>query len=174
MDQRTPTPRLQTSPLRRKPDSLPDHSAILDLVARFDDAVNRRDRAEFRSLWADDAIWEIGDPRPMRTQGADQITENWYNMTDQFEWLFRGSFAGVVILDGDNGTGHWPCVETDAYAKRDGNNPQPGYDNRAVYEDTYIRRDVQWFFSRRRYLYLWLSSQALPGHAVSLGKEIPL
>ncbi len=90
----------------------------------------------------------------MRTQGADQITETWYNMADQFEWLFRGSFASVVTLDGDNGTGHWPCVETGAYAKRGGNNPQPGYD--------------------RRYLYFWLPSHAMPGHAVSLGKEIPL
>jgi len=50
MGQLTPSPRSQTSPPRRTPDSLPDQSAIFDLVARFDDAVNRRDRAEFRFL----------------------------------------------------------------------------------------------------------------------------
>ena len=108
----------------------------------------------------------------MRTQGADRITENWSNMTAQFAWLFRGSFAGVVTLDGDEGSGHWPCVETGAYAKRDSNNAQPGYDNRAVYEDAYVKRDGHWLFSRRRYLYLWLSSQALPGHSVPLGAEL--
>ena len=172
MDQLTPNRPLQTAPLRRKPDSLPDQLAIFDLVARFDDAVNRRDREEFRSLWADDATWEIGTPRPMQTQGADRITETWYTMTGQFDWLFRGSFAGVVTLDGAKGTGRWPCVETGAYIKGNGSNPQPGYDNRAVYEDEYIKRDGHWLFHKRRYLYLWLSSQALPGQAVPLGQEL--
>ncbi|MBX9848656.1 MAG: nuclear transport factor 2 family protein [Rhodocyclaceae bacterium] len=33
-----------------------DRAAIADLVARFDDAVNRRDVAEFSALWAIDAV----------------------------------------------------------------------------------------------------------------------
>jgi SnoaL-like domain len=39
--------------------SASDHAAITELVARFDDAVNRRDVGEFATLWADDAVWEL-------------------------------------------------------------------------------------------------------------------
>jgi ketosteroid isomerase-like protein len=143
-----------------------DHLAIHDLVARFDDAVNRRDAAEFGRLWAPDAVWEIGDPRPMRIGGAEAILSTWRGMIDGTRWLFRGSFAGVVTLDGDRGVGRWPCIETGVFA--DGES----YDNRALYEDIYVREEGRWLFGHRRYLYLWLSSETLRGAAVRLGEEI--
>ena len=37
----------QTAPAPRSPDTMPDIAAIHDLVARLDDAVNRRDKDEF-------------------------------------------------------------------------------------------------------------------------------
>jgi SnoaL-like domain len=76
------------------------------------------------------------------------------------QWLFRGSFVGVVSIDGDSATGRWPCIETGTFA--DG----IGYDNRAFYEDKYIRIDRHWYFKQRRYVYLWLSSEKLPGNAI--------
>ena len=143
-----------------------DRSAIELLVAQFDDAVNRRDLAEFKSLWTPDAIWEIAEPRPMRVAGAEAIASTWERMIDGTRWLFRGSFAGIVSVDGALGTGRWPCIETGTLA--DGQ----GYDNRAIYEDVYARLDGRWLFRHRRYLYLWLSSEPLPGSAVSLADEL--
>ncbi len=143
-----------------------DHQQIFDLVARFDDAVNRRDPDEFANLWSGDAVWEIGDPHPMRVEGADRITTTWREMIGHTEWLFRGSFAGVVEIDGDRATGRWPCVETGTF--KDGK----GYDNRAIYEDIYVRSDGRWLLQHRRYLYLWLSSEKLPGAPVPLGPEL--
>lgn len=131
--------------------------AITDLVARFDDAVNRRSAEEFRPLWAADAVWEIGAPLPMRVEGASAIVETWQSMIGATTWLFRGSFAGVVDIDGDTATGRWPCIETGEFkADRD-------YDNRAVYEDTYVRTPDGWRFKRRFYRYIWLSREDLPG-----------
>ena len=143
-----------------------DRAAIAELALRFDDAVNRRDVEEFRNLWVEDAIWEIGDPMPMHVQGRDKIVDTWTGMVAGTEWLFRGSFVGVINVDGDDATGRWPCVETGTF--KDGR----GYDNRALYEDRYRRTPAGWRFAHRRYLYLWLSNEKLPGNAVPLGEEI--
>ena len=67
----------QSVPPARAANTMTDMWAIHDLVARFDDAVNRRDRDEMRKLWAEDSVWSIGDPRPMSVRGADRIVETW-------------------------------------------------------------------------------------------------
>lgn len=143
-----------------------DQVAITDLVARFDDAVNRRDTMEFAALWTEDAVWEIGEPMPMHTHGRSQIVEIWTSMIAGTAWLFRGSFSGVVHVDGDTALGRWPCIETGAFTSGQ------GYDNRALYEDRYVRTAEGWRFAQRRYLYLWLSNDRLPGQAIPLGEEI--
>ena len=147
-------------------DSLKDSAAITEIVARFDDAVNRRDVEEFHNLWIDNAIWEICDPMYMHVEGRDTIVETWKDMVAGTKWLFRGSFTGVVRVFGDQAIGRWPCIETGTFL--DGR----GYDNRSIYEDVYIRTPIGWKFKRRRYLYLWLSNEMLPGHAVPMGEEI--
>ena len=162
---------LQTAPPPRVAESMTDLEAIHNLVARFDDAVNRRDKGEFGKLWAQDAVWEIGDPRPLHVEGADEIVSTWSKMLFGSEWMFRGSFAGVVTVDGAAGAGRWPCIETGTLILPDATSPQ-GYDNRAVYEDIYVKKDGTWLFSRRRYLYLWLSTDTLPGRPVKLGAEL--
>lgn len=139
-----------------------DENAIQDLVARFDDAANRRDIAEFRKLWTRDGVWEIGDPMPLHVAGADTIATTWLAALADTDWLFRGSFAGVVLIDSDKATGLWPCVETGTFA--DGR----GYDNRASYDDIYRRVDDAWHFQRRHYTYLWLSNDKLCGAPVRL------
>lgn len=138
-----------------------DRWAIYELVARFDDAVNRRDAAEMAALWTDDAVWEIGEPHPMRVEGADAIVERWSGMIDGTQWLFRGSFAGVVEITGDRATGRWPCVETGRFA--DGTD----YDNRSTYEDRYRRLAGGWRLQSRVYRYHWLSHDRLPGAPVA-------
>ncbi len=158
-------------PPARAPNKLEDGAAIMDLVARFDDAVNRKDAEEFAKLWAEDAVWEIGEPMPLHLQGRDTIVETWTGMVAGTEWLFRGSFMGVLDVTGDSATGRWPCVETGSFKATD-TAPARGYDNRALYEDRYVKQGGIWHFQHRRYLYLWLSSEKLPGSPVPLGEEI--
>jgi ketosteroid isomerase-like protein len=134
-----------------------DYLAIQMLVARFDDAVNQRSLAEFSELWATDGRWEIEEPLPMKVSGAWTIAEHWGQKMAGTKWLFRGSFAGVVELDGDTATGRWPCVETGQFM--DGTD----YDNRALYLDSYIKQGDRWLFQSRLYRYMWLSRDKLPG-----------
>jgi ketosteroid isomerase-like protein len=138
-----------------------DKNDIQQLVARFDDAVNRRDVAEFSSLWANDATWEIGEPRAMRVSNAATIIDTWTHMLDGTQWLFRGSFEGVLTVAGDIATGRWPCIETGVFANGE------GYNNCAYYDDEYVRSRGVWLFAKRRYVYLWLSSGKLPGGPIA-------
>ncbi len=140
-------------------------TAIFELVARFDDAVNRRNVAEFEQLWATDATWQIGNPMPMHVQGASGIVTTWQTMLGATQWLFRGSFTGVIHIEDNRAKGRWPCIETGTFA--DGK----GYDNRAIYEDDYVCRKGRWLFQRRHYHYLWLSQATLPGGPVALSTE---
>jgi ketosteroid isomerase-like protein len=130
----TMTASLPAAPPAREPDKQSDGAAIMDLVARFDDAVNRKDTDEFAMLWAEDAIWEICEPMAMHAQGRDTIVETWTKMIAGTEWLFRGSFIGVLDVTGDTATGRWPCIETGTFKATD-TAPAWGYDNRALYED---------------------------------------
>jgi ketosteroid isomerase-like protein len=134
-----------------------DRWALFDLVARFDDAVNRLDVAEFATLWTEDAVWAIGDPLHLRVEGRDAIVATWSGQLGKVTWLFRGSFAGLTDIKGDHATGRWPCVETGAWT--DGR----GYDNRSYYDDEYRRVGGRWLFARRRYVYLWLSEATVGG-----------
>lgn len=39
-----------------------------ELIGRFNDAINRRDLDQFRSLWTEDAVWDVKTmsvPRPI-------------------------------------------------------------------------------------------------------------
>ncbi len=160
------TPLTEAAETLADPKHVNDCAQIGELVARFDDAVNRRDATEFAALWVQDGVWEIGDPLPMRVAGAAGIVATWSRMIAGTSWLFRGSFAGVVEISGDTANGRWPCIETGTF--KDGR----GYDNRAIYEDHYRRTPDGWRFAHRRYLYLWLSSETLPGAPVPLGAEL--
>lgn len=46
---------------------------IRDLAARFSDAVNRRDPDAFGDVFADDGVWEIGEPFPGRAAGRQNV-----------------------------------------------------------------------------------------------------
>lgn len=164
-------PKTLPAPPLRASNTTTDMEGIWDLVARFDDAVNRRDKEEFAKLWAADAIWDIGEPRPLHVEGADKIVSTWSTMLFSSEWMFRGSFTGIITLNGDQATGRWPCIETGTLL--DANKAPQGYDNRAVYEDDYVKKEGIWLFQRRRYLYLWLSTDQIPGNPVKLGPELP-
>jgi hypothetical protein len=83
-------------------------------------------------------------------------------MNAQPDDLFRGSFASVLNV----ARGRWPCIATGTVA--DGK----GDDNRALYEDRCVKRGGRWRFQHRRYLYLWLSNENLPGAPVPLGSEL--
>lgn len=161
------TPEDMTSALRR----LLDENAILDVMARFDDAIIRRDVETFRTLWVEDGIWEIGqfnpahvqDVQPLHAQGIEQLVAALELFNRMNEFFFRTTLRGVITLDGDHAIVRSPTTE---YARRhDGH----GYNNVALYQDELVRRNGTWLFVARRYHYVWIDSVSpIAGNAVEL------
>ncbi len=161
------TPEDVTSALRH----LLDENAILDLMARFDDAIIRKDTETFRTLWVEDGIWEIGqfnpthakDVNPLHAQGTAQLIAALEQFNKMNEFFFRTTLRGVITLDGDHATVRTPSTE---YARRhDGH----GYNNVAMYQDELVRQNGSWLFVSRRYYYVWVDSfSPIPGSAIGL------
>lgn len=159
---------LVTADLRR----MLDENAILGLMARFDDAILRRDKAAMQALWAPEGVWEIGQFNPdgskhitpLRAQGMDQILAAQQQFNDLNEFFFRTTLRAVITLDGDRAAATAPSTE---FARRkDGH----GYSNVALYEDALERRGGSWVFASRKYFYLWVDSVSpiLGGDALPL------
>ena len=158
-----------TTALRR----IVDENAILNLIARFDDAILRNDQALMRRLWVPQGgVWEIGqfNPNgsknisPLRAEGVDQIVKAQQGFVDANEFFFRTTLRAVITVDGDRAAATAPTTE---YARRkDGH----GYNNVALYQDTLERRGGEWLFVSRYYYYLWVDSVSpIPG-----GDAVPL
>ena len=140
-----------------------DENAILNLMARFDDAVIRQDMQAFRELWIAEAVWTIGQPIPMRAEGVDQIVATLQKFNDSNEFFFRTTLRAVITLDGDRATSRAPTTE---YARRpDGH----GYSNVGIWQDEFRRQDGDWLFVSRHYHYIWVDSESpISGNAVQL------
>ena len=148
-------------------------NGILNLMARFDDAILRNDQALMRRLWVPEGgVWEIGqfNPNgsknisPLRAEGLDQILKAQQGFSDGNEFFFRTTLRAVITLDSDRATASSPTTE---YARRkDGR----GYNNVAMYADALERHGGEWLFASRKYFYLWVDSiSPIPG-----GDAVPL
>lgn len=158
-----------TAALRR----IVDENTILNLMARFDDAILRNDHSLMRRLWVPQgSIWEIGqfnpagskNISPLRAEGLDEIVKAQQGFVDGNEFFFRTTLRAVITLNGDRATATAPTTE---YARRkDGH----GYNNVALYQDTLEQHGDEWLFVARKYYYLWVDSiTPIPG-----GDAIPL
>jgi len=136
---------------------LVDENEIRTLVATFVDACIRADHDTFRTLWAPDGIWEIGEPFNIRVEGIDAIADLLHQLRDERIFFTQLVPTGVITIDGDHAQARWPVREV---AQSPG---EHYYDNLAMYFDTFTKVDGHWRFARRSYKYMWLNTEAVPG-----------
>lgn len=137
---------------------------IRDLAARFSDAVNRRDFDAFGDLFADDGIWEIGEPFARRAAGRQNVVTMFRNLLELWDFFFQATHTGVIDIapDHQTATARWEMREI--ARTPDGSQ---SYDNVAVYYDQRARtQDGSWRFAERRYYYIWLCSADLVGRSI--------
>lgn len=134
-----------------------DELAIRDLVARYADAVVRRDAEAWAATWAEDGEWHIfGQP----TRGRDEVVALWKTLMGTLSFVLQVPSSGIVRIEGTRGTGRWHITE---YGK---GNDGAGTLTLGTYQDEYCRIGDLWRFRLRRFdaLYMGppdLSSQAL-------------
>jgi SnoaL-like domain len=120
-----------------------DELAVRNLVARYSDAVCRRDPGAWASTWAADCTWDLGGGRVVR--GRHAALELWTSALGKYPWVAQLAPTGTVEITGDTGRGRWWVLEL--------NHLQGGTGalHLGHYDDEYRRTDEGWQFAVRRF-----------------------
>lgn len=132
---------------------------LRDLVARYSDAVNRRDAESWGQTWSREATWEI-----MGTvqQGRETIVDFWSQVMSRIPLVLQEPTFGTLDFSSasiEGGvTGRW-------YIHEITKSPESSSETTGVYHDRYLHEDGAWRFSRRRFDVLYRDEKALTGSA---------
>ncbi|MEZ5571529.1 MAG: nuclear transport factor 2 family protein [Halioglobus sp.] len=133
---------------------LADELALRNLMARYVDAVHRRDAQSWIATWVDDGMWNLlGNP----VHGRDNILGLWQQMMDGFEFALMLPSSCLFEVEGDSASGHWYLHE---YTRDLQGNTSTIISR---YQDTYAKRDGQWLFQSRHYNFLYNGPADLSG-----------
>jgi len=116
--------------------------AIRDLVARYIDAVNRHNQADWEATWSETASWNL---MGMEVTGREQIVQLWCGAMAGFDMAIMMLNSGTVDVSGDTASGRWYLTE---HLKPVEGDPSLTL---GVYDDTYVCEQGQWRFARRVY-----------------------
>jgi hypothetical protein len=129
-----------------------DELAIRSLVARYADAVNRRDEDAWRSTWTEDGEWHV---LGKSTAGREDVVALWCELMGSFGFVLQLIHSGTIELDGDRATGRWYLSEI---WKRPDDSAGLSV---GVYHDHYERGGAGWLFARRRFDFLYMGPSDL-------------
>jgi len=118
-----------------------DEREIRDLVARYSDAVNRRDAGAWGETWAVDARWRLGG---RITHGRDAIVRRWTETMERVPFVLQLPSFGVIDLDAPGPRGRW-------YIQEIVQRPSGSSITFGVYADHYVHEEGRWRFARRRF-----------------------
>ena len=119
-----------------------DETRLRALMARYIDAVNRRDGEAWIRAWAEDATWGL---MGQEVQGRDNILALWQQMMSGFEFAVMMPSSSLFEVEGDSGSGHWYLQEFTR--DLEGNAAMV----LSRYRDTYSRVDGKWLYQSRHY-----------------------
>jgi hypothetical protein len=120
-----------------------DELAIRNLLARYGDAVCRRDAAGWVATWSADCTWDLGGGRV--THGRDETFALWQKSLAKYPWVAQLPASGTVAVIDGVVRGSWYVLELNHLA--DGS----GVMHLGHYDDTYVRDEGEWRFGVRRF-----------------------
>lgn len=120
-----------------------DELAIRNLLARYGDAVVRRDPDAWIDTWAPDCTWDLGRGRV--THGHDETLTLWRTSIAKYPWVAQLPASGFVELVDGVVHGTWYVLELNHV--EDGS----GVLHLGHYRDTYTQVDGEWRFATRRF-----------------------
>ena len=116
--------------------------ALRQLIARYCDAVLRRDSAAFGEVWAVDGVWQLGKP----IEGRDAVVTAFDKLMKGYAWLVQSAPNAVFEVDEANGTASGRVAIVEQFKKTKGGTGSLV----GVYHDRYVRRQGVWQFAERR------------------------
>jgi SnoaL-like domain len=135
-----------------------DEMEIRALADKFSDAANRKDGAQFQSLWAKDATWKIGPPINMEFKGREKMGSSVTHMLGLWDFFVQLSGPGVVTVNGDKATARFYVNEIARKA-----DDKSGNYNLSMYNDELIKENGQWVFLKRTYHTIYQEAPAYKG-----------
>lgn len=134
--------------------TLDDELALQKLMARYVDAVHRRDADSWAACWCDDASWTLVGSE---VNGRDNILALWLQVMQGFEFAMIMPASSLFDIDGDSASGHWYLQEYTRTIEG-----EPGF-VLSRYRDHYRRLDGQWRYQSRHYDILYQGPADLSG-----------
>lgn len=143
-----------------------DEMEIRALADKFSDAANRKDGAQFQSLWAKDAVWKIGPPINMEFKGKEKMGESVTHMLGLWDFFVQLSGPGVVTINGDKATARFYVNEI---ARK--TDDKSGNYNLSMYDDELIKENGKWVFAKRTYHTIYQEAPNYKGLVQQLPKN---
>ena len=134
--------------------ALPDELAIRNLVARYSDAVGRRDEQAWAATWTDDGVWNVGF---VKASGRSDVVKTWSTLMEHFRFVTQMPQSGAIQLEGDEADGTWHVMELGWPGQGD---PTCTF---GIYEDRYRRTGDGWCFAQRNFHVLYMGAADLKG-----------
>ena len=134
-----------------------DELEIRNLVARYSDAVGRRDEQAWANTWASDAGWSVG---PTRASGREHIVKTWSGLMALFRFVTQMPQSGFIELEGETARGTWQVMELGW--------PQAGDATctLGIYDDRYRLTSEGWRFSERTFHIVYMGPPDLSGRLI--------
>ncbi|MGB8860334.1 MAG: TetR family transcriptional regulator C-terminal domain-containing protein [Ilumatobacteraceae bacterium] len=124
------------------PPSPATDNALRQLIARYCDAVVRKDEAAFGACFTADASWQLQKP----VEGREAIITTFRKLTSGLHWLVQSAPNPVFEVDESAGTGIGRVTIHESFnSKKDGLGTFVG-----IYHDHYQRVGNTWLFAQRR------------------------
>lgn len=133
-----------------------DYEEIQNLVARYADAVTRRDFDALEAIFAPDAVWEATGAKRFVYEGSE-LVPGIRSIVEQSEFLAQIHSPAIVEIAGERATTRVTAlevVEMQAYGLR--------FEQFGIYEDNLRKVDGRWLFVERRFTTLKLDKLPLP------------
>lgn len=132
-----------------------DYEEIQNLVARYADAVTRRDFGALAAVFTPDAVWDATGSTKLRYEG-DALVPGIRSIIEMSSFLTQVHSPAIVEIDGDSASARVTALEVGEIESYDLRFEQLGF-----YEDSLRKVDGRWLFTERRFTTLNMKKQPL-------------
>lgn len=151
---------------------LAEEGAIRRLVDRYCDAVNRHDWDTLADCWAEDGVWDLGEPINVRKVGAKEILDEVRPTVEAQDFYVQMAHGGVISVDGGQATARWTINEI-ARGKVQPGTRQSGMFILAYYSDDLVKgTDGAWRFAKRSYRVVYFDDSPPQGVSYPVLQEL--
>jgi hypothetical protein len=140
-----------------------DYLAVVDLINRYTDAINRRDWSALEQVFNQDGIWDVGGPEAAPFSflfaGRDKVVEGIRGLIAGLEFLVQTNHALVVNIVGDRATSSSTLHEDSGqHGSTEGMRVMGMYSDEIVRDD-----DGEWRFAKRTFRFIYIETVTRAG-----------